>query len=67
MELDALPRIIGLAKALELIMTGEPVDADEARQIGLVGRVVPSNELLKVAEELAASILRRCATRSPVW
>jgi enoyl-CoA hydratase len=53
-----LPRIIGLAKALELIMTGEPVDADEARRIGLVGRVVPSNELLKVAEELAASILK---------
>jgi enoyl-CoA hydratase/carnithine racemase len=53
-----LPRIIGLAKALELIMTGEPIDADEARQIGLVSRVVPPNELQKVAEELAAAILK---------
>jgi enoyl-CoA hydratase/carnithine racemase len=53
-----LPRIIGLAKALELIMTGEPIDADEARRIGLVSRVVPSHELQKIAEELAASILK---------
>jgi enoyl-CoA hydratase len=53
-----LPRIIGLAKALELIMTGEPIDADEARQIGLVTRVVPPHELQKVAEELAAAILK---------
>jgi enoyl-CoA hydratase/carnithine racemase len=53
-----LPRIIGLAKALELIMTGEPIDADEARRIGLVSRVLLSNELQKVAEELATSILK---------
>jgi enoyl-CoA hydratase len=53
-----LPRVIGMAKALELIMTGEPVDADEARRIGLVGRVVPPHELQKVAEELASAILK---------
>jgi enoyl-CoA hydratase/carnithine racemase len=53
-----LPRVIGMAKALELIMTGEPIDADDARRIGLVGRVVPPNELQKVAEELAAAILK---------
>jgi enoyl-CoA hydratase/carnithine racemase len=53
-----LPRIIGLAKALELIMTGEPIDADEAYRIGLVSRVVLPNELPKMAEELAASIVK---------
>lgn len=53
-----LPRVIGVAKALELILTGEPIDADEAHRIGLVGRVVPSNELQKVVEELAVAILK---------
>ncbi len=53
-----LPRIIGLAKALELIMTGEPIDADEGERIGLVSRVVPPNELRKTAEEFANAILK---------
>lgn len=53
-----LPRIVGVAKALELIMTGEPIDAETAFAIDLVSRVVPPHELRKVAEELAAMILK---------
>lgn len=53
-----LPRIVGVAKALELIMTGEPIDAETAVAIDLVSRVVPPDELRKVAEELAAMILK---------
>jgi enoyl-CoA hydratase/carnithine racemase len=53
-----LPRVVGFAKALEIIMTGEPIDADEAKRIGLVSRVVPPNELSKVVEDLAVAILK---------
>jgi enoyl-CoA hydratase/carnithine racemase len=53
-----LPRIVGLAKSLELILTGEPIDADTALAIGLVSRVVPPNELRKTAEEVAGLILQ---------
>jgi enoyl-CoA hydratase len=51
-----LPRLIGLSRALDLIMTGRPVDATEARQIGLVNRVAPSGGALDVAIDLARRI-----------
>jgi enoyl-CoA hydratase/carnithine racemase len=51
-----LPRIVGLGRAYEILLTGRFVDADEAAQIGLVNRVVPEPELLTSAIELAASI-----------
>lgn len=48
-----LPRLIGLGHALELLYTGEPVDAHQALRIGLVNRVVPCDEVLPTALELA--------------
>jgi 2-(1,2-epoxy-1,2-dihydrophenyl)acetyl-CoA isomerase len=44
-----LPRIVGLGRATELILTGEVIDADEAHRIGLVSRVVPADGLLETA------------------
>jgi len=51
-----LPRIVGLAKATELILTGEIIDAREALRIGLVSRVVPHAELAEAARALALSL-----------
>jgi enoyl-CoA hydratase len=52
-----LPRLIGKARALELLLTGEMIDAEEARRIGLVNRVVPAERLLAESEGLLRSIL----------
>ncbi|WP_223636310.1 crotonase/enoyl-CoA hydratase family protein [Corallococcus sp. EGB] len=51
-----LPRLIGLARALDLILTGRPVPAAEALGMGLVNRVVPKGEARSAAEALAAQI-----------
>jgi enoyl-CoA hydratase len=51
-----LPRIIGLGRALELIITGRVIDAEEAYLIGLVHEVVPKGKSLARALELAAYI-----------
>jgi len=52
-----LPRLVGKGRALELILTGEPVTAPEAHRIGLVNQVVPAEELLATAEKLAQKII----------
>jgi enoyl-CoA hydratase/carnithine racemase len=51
-----LPQVIGRARATEMLLTGDMVDAAEAERIGLVSRVVPGDELLPAAQELASRI-----------
>jgi enoyl-CoA hydratase len=51
-----LPRLIGQSRALDLILTGRPVGAEEALAMGLVSRVVPSGQAREAAETLAAEI-----------
>ena len=57
-----LPRVVGLGRAAEILLTGRFVAADEASAIGLVNRVVPAEELLDQAVALAAQI----ATNTPL-
>ncbi|MBX6394754.1 MAG: enoyl-CoA hydratase [Alicyclobacillaceae bacterium] len=54
-----LPRLVGEAKAKELMFTGEPISAAEALRIGLVNRVVPDDEVLDAAKALAKTIAQR--------
>jgi enoyl-CoA hydratase len=53
-----LPRLIGLGRALDLILTGRPVSAREALEMGLVNRVVAEGKSREVAEALALEIAR---------
>lgn len=54
--LGRLAHLVGREKAAELLMTGDIIDAAEAQRIGLVGRVVPHDDLLPTARALAARI-----------
>jgi enoyl-CoA hydratase len=51
-----LPRLIGLSRALDIILTGRPVEAQEALQMGLVNRIVPHGEARETAVELALQL-----------
>lgn len=51
-----LPRLIGASRAADMILTGRPVDAAEAAQMGLANRVVPPGTTLQAAQELAQQL-----------
>ena len=57
-----LPRLVGRGRALELLLTGNPISAEEAHRIGLVNKVVPAAALQAEAKALAASL----ASKAPV-
>jgi len=54
-----LPRLVGIGRAMEMILTGEPINADEAFRIGLVNHVWESAELLPKTRELVDKMLAR--------
>ena len=54
-----MARLLGKGKALELILTGDRIGAAEAERIGLVNKVVPADQLMAAAEELARTIAKR--------
>jgi enoyl-CoA hydratase len=51
-----LPRLVGRGKAMEMILSGRPIGAEEAQRIGLVNRVVPAADLMTEARKLAAQL-----------
>lgn len=57
-----LPRLIGMTKAMEMVLTGEAINAREASRIGLVNTVVKPDELITTAKNLALSM----ASQSPL-
>ena len=57
-----LPRLVGKGRALELMLTGAPIDATEAFRIGLVNKVVPAADLLSAVHSLADAL----AAKAPI-
>ena len=54
-----LPKIVGRGRALEMILTGDPIDAETALRYGLVNRVAPAAELIETTAKLAKRLLSR--------
>lgn len=59
---DPLRRIVGMAKAKEITMLGEPIGAQEALRIGLVNKIAPPDRFMEEAEIAAAELAKRSAT-----
>lgn len=59
-----LPRLIGIDNALDLLMSGRIILADEAKALGLVTKVVPHDELLPTVREYATHLATMCSPRS---
>lgn len=57
-----LLRIVGMTRAMEMVLTGEAIDAREAQKIGLVSKVVPLKELMPLAKSMAQTM----ASQSPL-
>jgi enoyl-CoA hydratase/carnithine racemase len=57
-----LPRLVGKGRALQLILSGETISAQEAYRIGLVNEIVPANDLISRAE----AIIRKIASNAPI-
>ena len=53
-----LPRLLGVARAMDLILTGRQMEAEEALRVGLINRIVEPEELLPAARELAGQLLQ---------
>ncbi len=59
-----LPRQVGMANALDLLLSGRTVTAEEARELGFVQRVVPGEELVPTATDYARDLAQNCSPTS---
>jgi enoyl-CoA hydratase/carnithine racemase len=59
-----LPRLVGVERALDLLLSARVFDADEALRLGLVSRVCAPEDVLSSAQEYAGELARRCAPRA---
>ena len=54
-----LPRLVGKGRAIELLLTGNMIDAQEAYRIGLVNKIAPAGELIAASEEILNTIFKK--------
>ena len=57
-----LPRLVGTGKAMEMILTGDPIGSDEALRYGLVTQVVPDDQLEEAVNAIVGKLLKKSAT-----